>query len=103
MVFAVKGKLDITISIAVGAAVQLAMLLFPIAVIGSWVAGIPLDLNFHRFDSCSLFLSVLATVLTLHEGDANWFKGVMLIFLYLVIGISYFNKIEKYTPNAVLP
>ena len=94
--FGARNKLDLSISIAVGSSIQLAMFLLPLAVVAGWTIGVDMDLNFHRFETCTLFITVLATVLTLHEGEVNWLKGLMFIVMYLILAATFFNHKESY-------
>ncbi|CAI7814028.1 unnamed protein product [Closterium sp. NIES-54] len=96
ILFGIRNKLDVSLSIAVGSSIQLAMFLIPLAVIGGWAIDVPMDLNFHRFETCTLFITVLATVLTLHEGSANWLKGFMFVLMYLILAATFFNHKEDY-------
>ncbi|CAI5504530.1 unnamed protein product [Closterium sp. Naga37s-1] len=96
ILFGIRNKLDVSLSIAVGSSIQLAMFLIPLAVLGGWAMDVPMDLNFHRFETCTLFITVLATVLTLHEGSANWLKGFMFVLMYLILAATFFNHKEDY-------
>ncbi|GJP55254.1 hypothetical protein CLOM_g14223, partial [Closterium sp. NIES-68] len=96
ILFGMRDKLDVSLSIAVGSSIQLAMFLIPLAVIGGWIIGVPMDLNFHRFETLSLFITVLVTVLMLHEANANWLKGLMLVLMYLILAATFFNHKETF-------
>ncbi|CAI5470831.1 unnamed protein product [Closterium sp. Yama58-4] len=94
--FGMRDKLDVALSIAVGSSIQLAMFLIPLAVIGGWIIGVPMDLNFHRFETLALFITVLVTVLVLHEANANWLKGLMLVLMYAILAATFFNHKETF-------
>ncbi|CAI5536846.1 unnamed protein product [Closterium sp. Naga37s-1] len=94
--FGMRDKLDVALSIAVGSSIQLAMFLIPLAVIGGWIIGVPMDLNFHRFETLALFITVLITVLVLHEANANWLKGLMLVLMYAILAATFFNHKETF-------
>lgn len=86
---AMKGKMEITIGVAVGSSIQIAAGMIPILVIISWIMGKELTLFFADFETIMLFVSVLLVNMLLADGKAFALEGVMLIALYLVIALSY--------------
>jgi Ca2+:H+ antiporter len=68
VMFAMKNKMDIALGVAVGSATQIALFVIPFCVLVGWAMDLPLDLNFHVFETLTLVL----TVLTVGE---NWFDG----------------------------
>lgn len=86
---AMKNKLDLTMNVAMGSSMQIALFLTPLLVIWGWVIDQPMSLFFHTFESILLFVSVYLANLVLEDGQSHWFEGVLLIALYLIIAISY--------------
>ncbi|CAG8591023.1 6935_t:CDS:2, partial [Gigaspora margarita] len=58
---AMKNKMDLSISIAVGSSTQIALFLTPFIVILGWIIGQPMSLLFQTFETVVLFVSVLIT------------------------------------------
>lgn len=86
-----KNKMDLTLGIALGSCIQIALLLAPLAVLMSYVLGPePLNLAFGRVELIALFFAVIMGMLVSTDGKANWYKGVQLIVVYLIIGILFF-------------
>ena len=87
-----KNKMDLSIGIALGSSIQIALFVAPVLVLLSWViAPQPLTLAFHRAEIGALFLTVLIGTVVAGDGRANWYKGVQLIVVYLAIALlSYF-------------
>jgi len=87
-----KNKMDLSIGIALGSSIQIALFVAPVLVLLSWViAPQALTLAFHRAEIGALFLTVLIGTVVAGDGRANWFKGVQLIVVYLAIALlSYF-------------
>src|SRR3954453_24085566 len=83
LALAAKDKLDIACEIAVGASMQLAMLVVPILVLLGAVTGNPVDLVFSPLELAALTVGTLLTPQPLADGKANWLEGVMLLGLYL--------------------
>ena len=87
-----KNKMDLSIGIALGSSIQIALFVAPVLVLLSWlIAPQPLTLAFHRAEIGALFLTVLIGTVVAGDGRANWYKGVQLIVVYLAIALlSYF-------------
>eukprot|EP00270_Netrium_digitus_P019523 TRINITY_DN770_c1_g1_i3.p1 TRINITY_DN770_c1_g1~~TRINITY_DN770_c1_g1_i3.p1 ORF type:complete len:464 (+),score=106.09 TRINITY_DN770_c1_g1_i3:176-1393(+) len=95
IIFGYRNKLDLALGIAVGSSIQLSMFLIPLAVVAGWLVGTPMSLNFYPFETASLAITIIATSLILHDGRANWLKGLFLILMYVMVASAYFNMEEK--------
>jgi Ca2+:H+ antiporter len=86
-----KNKLDLTLSIALGSCIQIALLIAPLAVLLSYFIGPqPMNLTFGRVELGTLFLAVMMGILVATDGKSNWYKGVQLIVIYLIIAILFY-------------
>lgn len=94
IMFAVKDKLDISLGVAIGSSTQISMFAIPFCVVIGWIIGRPLDLNFQLFETATLFMTVLVVAFMLQDGKSNYFKGVMLVFCYLIVAASFFVHID---------
>jgi Ca2+:H+ antiporter len=91
MAMARKNKMDLSLSIAMGSCVQIALFIAPVLVILSYVtAPEPLYLEFSRAETGLLFLGVLIATVVAGDGKSNWYKGVQLITVYLIIAVSLY-------------
>jgi Ca2+:H+ antiporter len=90
-VFARKNKLDLSISIALGATIQIALLVAPILVILSFFLGQPMDLVIHRpLELAGLIGATLITASVCRDGETNWLEGAMLLGVYLLIAVAFY-------------
>ncbi len=88
---ATKGKMDLTIGIALGSSIQIALFVAPMLVFASYfIAPEPLELSFNRAEIGSLFLAVLIGIVVCGDGETNWFKGVQLTVFYLIIAMMFY-------------
>ncbi|KVH93161.1 Sodium/calcium exchanger membrane region [Cynara cardunculus var. scolymus] len=94
IMFAVKDKLDISLGVAIGSSTQISMFGIPFCVVVAWIIGRPLDLNFQLFETATLFMTVLVVAFMLQEGTSNYFKGLMLLFCYLIVGASFYVHLD---------
>jgi Ca2+:H+ antiporter len=85
-------KMDLSLGIALGSSIQIVLLIAPLLVLaGPLVAGHPLTLAFTRAEVGALFLAVLVGVLVGGDGRSNWFKGVQLIGIYLLMAALFYS------------
>ena len=79
-----KNKMDLTLGIALGSSIQIALFVAPVLVLASYfIAPQPLELSFSRAEIGSLFLGVLIGTDRGGDGRSNWYKGVQLILVYV--------------------
>lgn len=84
---ALKGKMDLSLGVAVGSSTQIALFVVPFAVIIGWAYGEPMTLDFRVFDAVVLLLSVFIASSVLQDGTSNWLEGAMLMGTYMLIAI----------------
>jgi Ca2+:H+ antiporter len=88
---AINNRMDLSLSIAIGSSVQVALFVAPVLVLASWFVGpAPMDLAFPGGLVLIVLLSVLITGQVAGDGRADWLKGAQLLAVYVVLGLSYF-------------
>ncbi|KKZ60120.1 Ca2+:H+ antiporter [[Emmonsia] crescens] len=86
---AMKDKMDLSIGVAVGSSMQIALLVLPLIVVIGWIAGIDeMTLYFDGFQIAILFVSVLLVNYLIQDGKSNWLEGVLLMVLFLIISVA---------------
>jgi Ca2+:H+ antiporter len=87
---ALKNKMDLAVNIAVGSGAQVALFVAPALVLVSFLLGPhPMALVFNGYELVAmLFAVVIATHMT-NEGESNWFSGLQLLFVYVVLGVVF--------------
>ncbi|KAL5526119.1 hypothetical protein ACEPAG_7457 [Sanghuangporus baumii] len=85
----VKDKLTLSIGVAVGSSIQIALFVIPLMVVIAWGLGKPLLLLFDPFESVTLFLAVLTVNYVVQDGKSNWLEGMILMCLYVIIAVSF--------------
>ena len=85
-----KGKLDLSIGIAAGSGTQVAIFVVPILVIAGIVLNRPFNLVFTIYELAMVFLAALILNLIAHDGKSNWFEGIMLTAVYIMIAVGFF-------------
>jgi Ca2+:H+ antiporter len=87
---AAKGKMDLALGIAMGSSMQIALFVAPLLVIAGHLFGHPLGLEFTIMEVVAVFLSVGAVSLLVHDGKTNWFEGLQLLAIYLILAIAFY-------------
>jgi len=86
-----KNKMDLSVGIALGSCIQIALFVAPILVLASYfIAPHPLELAFNRAEIGSLFVAVMIGSMVCNDGQGNWFKGVQLITVYAIIALMFY-------------
>jgi Ca2+:H+ antiporter len=86
----VKDKLTLSIGVAVGSSIQIALFVIPFIVTLGWAVGRPLTMYFDPFESAALFLAVVTVNYVIADGKSNWLEGMILMILYVLIGTCVF-------------
>ncbi|KAG0657444.1 hypothetical protein C6P46_006520 [Rhodotorula mucilaginosa] len=85
----VHDKIDLSMGVAVGSSIQIALFVIPFMTILGWIMDKPLSLLFDPFESVTLFLSVLIVNYTIQDGRSNWLEGFLLMMVYVIIAVSF--------------
>ena len=93
-----RDKLDLTMGIAVGSSVQMSLFVAPMIMLAShFIAPEPFDLIMGNAAITLLLLTVLIFSMLVPDGQSNWFKGVQLLSVYMLIALFCF-----YLPDSQL-
>ncbi len=88
---ALEDRMDLSLSIAIGSSVQIALFVAPILVLASLFLGpAPMDLAFAPGLVLMVLLSILIIGQIAVDGRSNWLKGMQLLAVYLILGLTYF-------------
>ncbi|KAM3098052.1 calcium/proton exchanger [Phormidesmis sp. 146-35] len=88
--FAVKNKMDLSVAVAMGSSLQIAMFVAPVLVLVGRVIGQPMNLEFNAFELLSVGIAVLITNSISGDGKSNWLEGSMLLVTYAAIGAAFY-------------
>lgn len=89
ILMALKNKMDLSVGIAIGSSLQIALFVAPILVFSSYLLGYPMDLEFTRPEVFAIVASVYILFQISGDGETNWIEGVQLLSLYLILAILF--------------
>jgi Ca2+:H+ antiporter len=90
IIVAMKNKMDLSLGIAMGSSMQIALFVAPVLVIAGHLMGKPLGLEFTILEVVAVMLSTGAVALLIHDGKTNWFEGFQLLAIYTILAIAFY-------------
>ena len=86
-----KNRLDLSVSISLGSAAQIALFVAPVLVLLSYFIGpAPMDLNFWPGAVAMILFATLTASLVTTSGRSTWFVGTMAIMVYLLFATALY-------------
>ena len=91
VMFALKNKMGLSVTIALGSATQIALFAAPLLVVLSFVVQKPMDLILNNsLELVALIGAVFIANSVARDGETNWLEGLMLLGVYLILGTAFF-------------
>ena len=87
---AIKNQMDLSLSVALGSSLQIALFVAPVLVFLSLLLGHPLTLEFNGFELIALTAAAVIAAFVALDGESNWLEGAMLLVVYLILGLAFF-------------
>ncbi len=87
---AMKDNMDLSVSVAMGSSLLVALLVAPLLVLVGQAIGQPMDLNFNLFEVVAVTIAVIIANLISLDGRSNWLEGVLLLATYTVLGAAFY-------------
>ncbi|PIC97934.1 calcium/proton exchanger [Sporosarcina sp. P29] len=87
---AMKNKMDVSVEIAIGSTLQIAMFVTPVLVLISLMMPTAMPLVFTWPELIAMITATLLVVNICNDGESNWFEGIVLFSAYLIMGIGFF-------------
>lgn len=87
---ALKDKLDLSLGIAIGSSLQIALFVAPLLVFVSYFLGRPMDLEFTIPEVVAVIVAVHIVAQISNDGETNWLEGVQLLSVYLILAILFY-------------
>ncbi|MEO7714211.1 MAG: calcium/proton exchanger [Gemmatimonadaceae bacterium] len=90
VLMAMKNRMDLAISIAMGSSAQVALLIAPVLVFAGVAFGQPMDLAFTAFEVVAVALAVSVANTVVRDAESNWLEGAFLLLVYGMLAVAFF-------------
>ncbi len=97
---ALKNKMDLSLSIAVGSSLQVALFVTPLLVFASYAFGRPMDLEFSLPEIVAIAIAIWIAQQISGDGESNWLEGAQLLSVYVIMAILFYFLPEAAAPDA---
>lgn len=87
---AIKNNMELSVSVAMGSSLLVALLVAPVLVLVGFIIGQPMDLNFNPFEVVAVAIAVIIANLISLDGRSNWLEGALLLATYIVLGTAFY-------------
>jgi Ca2+:H+ antiporter len=90
VLMAMKNRMDLAVSIAMGSSAQVALLIAPLLVFAGLAFGQPMDLAFSAFEVVAVALAVSVANTVVRDAESNWLEGAFLLLVYGMLAVAFF-------------
>jgi Ca2+:H+ antiporter len=87
---AMRDHLELSLEVALGSCLQIALLVAPLLVFASLGMGHPMTLVFNVFEVLSVIAGVGVVALIAADGRSNWLEGSVLVAVYAILAWAFF-------------
>jgi Ca2+:H+ antiporter len=99
VLMALKNKMDLAMTIALGSSIQIALFVAPMLVFASYAIGPgPMDLHFSLLEVVAVGMCVIIVNGVAHDGQSHWMEGILLLAVYVIIALAFY-----YLPVEAVP
>ncbi|HEX3722281.1 MAG TPA: calcium/proton exchanger, partial [Nitrolancea sp.] len=85
-----RNKMDLSIGIAVGSSLQVALFVAPVLVFVSFLLGHKMTLVFNEYELAALVGAITVATFISMDGESNWLEGAQLLAVYVIVGLGFF-------------
>jgi len=86
-----KNRMEFAMAVSFGSSLQVALFVAPVLVLLGLVVNQPMDLVFQPLEVAAVAVAVGLSALIALDGESNWLEGALLMLVYAVLAISFFE------------
>ena len=90
ILMAMRNKMDLSLGIALGSSLQIALFVAPILIFASYLFGTPMDLEFTVPEVIAVIASIIIVEQISGDGESSWIEGIQLLSVYAILGILFY-------------
>ena len=85
-----KDRMDLALNVAIGSSAQIALFVAPLLVLVSWARPHAMSLVFHPLEIAAVVISVGVATAASIDGETNWFEGLQLLAVYVILAVFFY-------------
>jgi Ca2+:H+ antiporter len=91
ILMALEDRMDLSMGIAIGSSVQIALFVAPVLVLLSYLVGpAPMDLVFTPAEVVAVAVAVIIVGQVAEDGQSHWLEGVQLLAVYVILALLFY-------------
>ncbi len=90
VLMAMRNKMDLSLSIALGSSLQIALFVAPVLLFCSYLFGKPMNLEFSIPEVVAVIAAIFIVEQISSDGESNWMEGLQLLSVYAILGILFY-------------
>ena len=91
ILMALRNKMDLSLGIAMGSSLQIALFVAPILVFASYFIGPhPMNFEFTIPEVIAVVASIIIVEQISSDGESNWIEGIQLLSVYAVLAVLFY-------------
>jgi Ca2+:H+ antiporter len=91
ILMALRNKMDLSLGIAVGSSLQIALFVAPLLVFASYFIGpAPMNFEFTIPEVIAVVASIIIVEQISSDGESNWVEGLQLLSVYAVLAVLFY-------------
>jgi Ca2+:H+ antiporter len=90
ILMALRNKMNLSLSIALGSSLQIALFVAPVLLFASYLFGRPMDLEFTIPEVVAVVAAIFIVEQIASDGESNWLEGVQLLSVYAILAILFY-------------
>jgi Ca2+:H+ antiporter len=103
ILMALRNKMDISIGIAIGSSLQIALFVAPLLLFASYLLGSPMDLEFTLPEVVAVVAAIIIVEQISGDGESNWVEGMQLLSVYAILAILFYFLPDVHAGTAGVP
>ncbi|MCA1818130.1 MAG: calcium/proton exchanger [Acidobacteria bacterium] len=103
ILMALRNKMDLSLGIALGSSLQIALFVAPVLLFASFLFGRPMDLEFTVPEVVAVVAAVFIAEQIASDGESNWLEGVQLLSVYAILAILFYFLPDAHAAGATPP
>jgi Ca2+:H+ antiporter len=92
--FAAKGRLNVSLGIAIGSSIQVGLFIIPAVTLVAWLWNKSLSYDYGVFGVVSLGLSIFLSMHATQNGRVQWILGAVLLLVYILISVACYYELD---------